>query len=72
MDQKDSCPYSGSDTNVPNWVSRFDHNRHYKEIICSCGHKVSIKTEYMSCGEDHWNNNLDNLVEKVNTELQNK
>ncbi len=64
-DQRHSCPYCGNDTEVPRWKSKFDNNMHYKELVCRCGHKVSIKMRYMSCGDDHWNKDLDKRIEEV-------
>ena len=68
-DQKHACPYCGKKAD---WKSRFDNNKHYKEFLCNCGRRVSIKMPFAGSGHDSWSKNLDKRIEEVDSESQKK
>lgn len=61
-DQKNICPYCGN--KHLKWKSKFDGTSHYKEHVCSCGRKVTIKVPFMGSGHDSWSKDLDKRVEE--------
>jgi DNA-directed RNA polymerase subunit RPC12/RpoP len=68
-DQAHACPYCGKNTAIKRWKSVFDaSNMHYKECVCSCGHRVTVKVDFMGSGHDSWNKNLRNLDKRIEEE----
>lgn len=60
---KDVCPYCGRNVENKVWNSRFWLNTMYKELRCSCGHKLSVKMPFISSGDEK-SKKLDEKIEE--------
>ncbi len=68
-DQLKVCPYCGKTPDIKKFKSSFDgSNSHYKDMLCSCGKRISIKVPFAGSGHDSWNKKIKDLDKRIEEE----